>query len=67
MNKLFKRLITLGNANDLKITSKAALQLAKINSKQAQNQFLRVQIDAGGCHGFQYKMELTDKQEDGDM
>ena len=65
--RIHKRLITIGNSSDLKITSKAANQLRKINAKQGQTQFLRVQIDAGGCHGFQYKMELTEKQEQDDM
>ena len=28
---------------------------------------LRVRVDGGGCSGFQYKLELTEKKSDQDM
>jgi iron-sulfur cluster assembly accessory protein len=41
---------------DLIITSKAINQLLKINTP------LRISVDAGGCNGFQYKIqELLDR------
>ena len=49
----------------LQITPNAAKRLLQMN-KGSSDRMLRVLIDPGGCHGFQYKMDLTDikNQED---
>ena len=40
-------------------------ELRKLQSKEAL--MLRVRVDGGGCSGFQYKLELTEKKSDQDM
>lgn len=50
--------------SSVEITSRAARQLSKVTLPSA---FLRVQVDAGGCHGYQYKMELTHTKEPDDV
>jgi iron-sulfur cluster assembly 2 len=57
-SKIYRPYTTISSAT-LTITSKASSQLTKI-TKPSQP-YLRVQVDAGGCHGYQYKMELTSK------
>ncbi|KAI8907341.1 iron-sulfur cluster assembly accessory protein, partial [Gorgonomyces haynaldii] len=44
-------------------TPRAVERLKKITADEA----LRVQVDAGGCHGYQYKMELVKDQEPDDV
>ena len=45
----------------LEITSRAANRLSQIREKdQNPNLALRVTVESGGCHGFQYIMGLTD-------
>ncbi|KAI9105628.1 hypothetical protein DFS34DRAFT_644431 [Phlyctochytrium arcticum] len=51
----------------LGVSDNAASQLHKINKKANTNKMLRVAVDSGGCHGFQYKMELTDEVEEDDI
>ncbi|KAI8849612.1 hypothetical protein BC829DRAFT_361804, partial [Chytridium lagenaria] len=43
------------------VDDSAAKQLNLINSRQATPQLLRVAIDSGGCHGYQYVMTLTNE------
>jgi len=44
----------------LEITDRAAEQLMKIANKEGNpNAALRVAVESGGCHGYQYKMELA--------
>jgi iron-sulfur cluster assembly accessory protein len=62
-----KRFIQTGASSDLRITDRAVKQLLKINQNLNTAQYLRVQVDAGGCHGFQYKIELTKQQEKDDF
>ncbi|KAI9208912.1 uncharacterized protein BJ171DRAFT_487652 [Polychytrium aggregatum] len=50
----------------LNVTEKAASQINAINQKEAKSLALRVAVDPGGCHGYQYKMELTDQFEESD-
>ncbi|KAJ3275671.1 Transmembrane osmosensor [Terramyces sp. JEL0728] len=48
-------------------TDRAASRLQQLKKTVKNSDYLRVQIDAGGCHGFQYKLDLTDSVEDEDM
>ncbi|KAI9002710.1 hypothetical protein BC832DRAFT_560666 [Gaertneriomyces semiglobifer] len=45
----------------------AAKQLDAINRRKGLSQALRVTVESGGCHGFQYKFELTDEVEEDDI
>ncbi|KAM5353819.1 hypothetical protein ACJ41O_000469 [Fusarium nematophilum] len=48
-----------GNEMMLEITSRAATRLSKIMEKDGNpNLALRIQVESGGCHGFQYLMSL---------
>ncbi|KAI0104157.1 hypothetical protein GGR51DRAFT_522655 [Nemania sp. FL0031] len=49
-----------GNDMMLEITPRAANRLSQIMSKD-KNEYLalRIQVESGGCHGFQYLMSLT--------
>ncbi len=62
-----RRWITIGKFTDLEITERAANRLLQLNKNKKEPEALRVQVDAGGCHGFQYNMELTTKIEQEDM
>ncbi|KAG4088843.1 hypothetical protein H8356DRAFT_1722745 [Neocallimastix lanati (nom. inval.)] len=48
------------NINDMKIkiTDAAAERLNEINDNSKQ--YLRIVVEAGGCHGFQYLLDLTE-------
>ncbi|BEI81877.1 hypothetical protein CcaverHIS002_0210370 [Cutaneotrichosporon cavernicola] len=48
----------------LRLTPSAAAQLAKIGEgeKPGSQLAFRVGVDSGGCHGYQYKMELTEER-----
>ncbi|KAH8879891.1 hypothetical protein GQ53DRAFT_597711, partial [Thozetella sp. PMI_491] len=49
-----------GNEMRLEITPRAAKRLSEIMSKDANpNLALRIQVESGGCHGFQYLMSLV--------
>ncbi|KAI1116200.1 hypothetical protein F5Y14DRAFT_408523 [Nemania sp. NC0429] len=49
-----------GNAMMLEITPRAANRLSQIMSKDKNDHLaLRIQVESGGCHGFQYLMSLT--------
>ncbi|KAI1107198.1 hypothetical protein F4804DRAFT_219812 [Jackrogersella minutella] len=49
-----------GNDMLLEITPRAAHRLSKIMTKdQNPNLALRISVESGGCHGFQYLMSLT--------
>ncbi|KAG8725596.1 [4Fe-4S] proteins maturation [Ceratobasidium sp. 395] len=51
----------------LKITDAAAEQLRNISMRENdENIALRVLVESGGCHGYQYKMELTSKRQPSD-
>ncbi|KAI1154958.1 hypothetical protein F4825DRAFT_409822 [Nemania diffusa] len=49
-----------GNDMMLEITPRAANRLSQIMSKDKNSDLaLRIQVESGGCHGFQYLMSLT--------
>jgi len=49
-----------GNDMILEITPRAAKRLSTIMTKDANpNLGLRIQVESGGCHGFQYVMSLV--------
>ncbi|KDR75284.1 hypothetical protein GALMADRAFT_69637 [Galerina marginata CBS 339.88] len=44
----------------LEITDRAAQQLMNIAEREKnQNAALRIAVESGGCHGYQYKMDLA--------
>lgn len=45
------RMFSIGIPSDLKISERAGKQLELLNRKKEIQQLLRIQIDAGGCHG----------------
>jgi len=48
----------------INITPRAAERLRLISTKENDpNIALRVAVESGGCHGYQYKMELTSKRQ----
>ena len=49
-----------GNPMLISISPRASARLHKISSDQDSNLALRVSVESGGCHGFQYLMDLTD-------
>ena len=49
-----------GNEMVLEITERAAKRLSQIAAKdQNPNLALRISVESGGCHGFQYLMKLV--------
>ncbi|TAQ85650.1 hypothetical protein B7494_g6050 [Chlorociboria aeruginascens] len=49
-----------GNDMNIEITPRASNRLQEIMSKDSNpNLALRIQVESGGCHGFQYLMSLT--------
>ena len=46
---------------NLIITDNATKQLLNISNRESNNKVgLRILIDSGGCHGYQYNLELVD-------
>ncbi|TPX50566.1 hypothetical protein SeMB42_g02187 [Synchytrium endobioticum] len=43
------------------VTDRAVKQLYHINAKE-KTHALRIEVDSGGCHGYQVKMELTSEK-----
>ena len=50
----------------ISLTQSAAKRVAWIAERQSRPAILRLAVDGGGCAGFTYKFELTDKQEGDD-
>lgn len=49
-----------GNEMRLEITARAAKRLNKVMDKDGNPRLaLRIQVESGGCHGFQYLMSLV--------
>ncbi|KAG8862921.1 [4Fe-4S] proteins maturation [Tulasnella sp. 330] len=56
----------LGQDATIRITERAAEQLRTICTREHDpNVALRLAVDSGGCHGYQYKIELTSLAPDG--
>ena len=50
-NHVFRRYLTHGTPSELRIGQAAIKKLKEINHGKDVKTHLRVQIDAGGCHG----------------
>ena len=52
----------------IQITEKAVKQVRRLkeDEEQAPNSMLRVYVKKGGCSGMSYKMDFTDKVDNGD-
>ncbi|KAI1784506.1 hypothetical protein LXA43DRAFT_1042026 [Ganoderma leucocontextum] len=49
------------------MTDRAAEQLRSISSRESNDAaVLRISVESGGCHGYQYKLELAKKREPDD-
>lgn len=49
-------------------TDRAISQLKKVAERENSSSLsLRVAVEPGGCHGYQYKMEITQEIEDDDF
>jgi len=52
---------------NIEVTDRAAEQLSLISDRQSNpNAALRIAVESGGCHGYQYKMELEANPSPGD-
>ncbi|KAJ8469566.1 hypothetical protein ONZ51_g8899 [Trametes cubensis] len=50
----------------LQMTERAAEQLRAVAQKQGGDAALRVAVESGGCHGYQYRLQLAKKKEPDD-
>jgi len=51
----------------IELTDRAAEQLRTIASRDSNpDAALRIAVESGGCHGYQYKMELAEKRRSDD-
>ena len=55
--------------SDFILTPQAANRIAQIIETQSlgDDQFLRITVEGGGCSGFQYKMEMDNTKDSGDI
>lgn len=54
--------------NPVKLTEQAASKVKEIMAKEGlANQWLRVGIRGGGCSGFEYVLDFTDKEGEADL
>ncbi len=54
-------------AETLTLTPAAAQRIAAIAQKQTKPAILRLSVEGGGCSGFQYKFEMAEGPDSGDM
>ena len=51
----------------LTLSASAAQRLHAISAKEGHPVMLRVAVDGGGCSGFQYRFDLVETDEPGDL
>jgi iron-sulfur cluster assembly accessory protein len=51
----------------LTLSPSAARRIREIGEREGRPLMLRVAVDGGGCSGFQYRFELVDEVEPGDL
>jgi iron-sulfur cluster assembly accessory protein len=49
------------------LTAAAARRLHELASSEGRAVMLRVAVDGGGCSGFQYRFELVERADPGDL
>ena len=49
------------------LSSRAAIQVNKVLSREAPGSFLRVAVNGGGCSGFQYAFDIVAARESEDL
>lgn len=54
-------------AETLTLTPAAAQRIAAIAQKQTKPAILRLSVEGGGCSGFQYKFEMAEGPDSGDV
>lgn len=52
---------------NIALTEAAAARVAAIAARQGRKPILRLAVDGGGCAGFQYRFDLADAAEPGDL
>jgi len=57
----------MDEAASIDITPAAAARVAAIAARQGKPPILRLAVDGGGCAGFQYRFELAEGVEAGDI
>ncbi len=55
------------NDSTVMLTDNAAKRIAYLLSNETPDTKLRISVDGGGCSGFQYKYDLVQKIEAGDL
>jgi len=51
----------------VQLTQSAIKRLHELSAKAARPQLLRLQVNSGGCSGFQYDFTIEDKQQENDI
>ncbi len=51
----------------ISVSDTAAKRISEIIAREPENTMLRVSVEGGGCSGFQYKFDLVQARDDGDL